>query len=219
MKHETLNSIVALLGLGLAAITAWHQFGPKSDTITLVSEGRVETGTPLEIQPFGTLDEITGERQPVAGPVTWKVRVHNTSHHSVSLVSYELLHLGEDDSLIYYSAMRERLSPNNPTLPVQSLPDNIPLNESRAYFVSLFVPFQADQDMDNACGDAVETIQELEYCFHEKGRDMFGNQAETIEQGGLRHTVVETFSAPKFLLVLQTADGSTFGAELTFLPY
>lgn len=89
MKHETLNSIIALLGLGLAAVTAWQQFGPKSDSLSVVNEGRVDLGRMLDIASNGNIDPLTGESLPVLGPITWKIRVHNLSPHTVAIVSFD----------------------------------------------------------------------------------------------------------------------------------
>ncbi|WP_299212189.1 hypothetical protein [uncultured Tateyamaria sp.] len=220
MKHETFNSIIAFLGLGLAAITAWHQFAPKSDAITLVSEGRVEVGRPLEIDPIGTIDHITGANQPVAGPITWKLRIHNPTDHAVSLVSFETYLLTEANRRIKYSTMRERLSPFQVELPVQHLPENIPPNESRAYLVSLFVPFSSDEDAQDQCEQAAESLRSLERCFFEKGRDMFGNRVQIVESGSELFAAqwTDEFEGPRFLVVLETADGSEFSTNLSFLP-
>lgn len=53
MKHETINSIVALLGLGVAGFTAWHQFYPalfpSSRTVAAVST----TQWSVKDGPFG----------------------------------------------------------------------------------------------------------------------------------------------------------------------
>lgn len=212
--------MIAFLGLGLAAVTAWYQFTPKSDTITLVSEGRVEVGRPLEIDPIGTIDHTTGDNQPVAGPITWKLRVHNPTDRAISLVDFESYLLTDDNRRIKYSTMRERLSPFHIELPVQHLPENIPPNESRAYLISLFVPFLGDQDTQEQCEETAEKLQALERCFFEKGRDMFGNPVQIIESGSELFAAqwTDEFNGPRFLVVLETADGSEFSTTLSFLP-
>jgi hypothetical protein len=144
MKHETINSIGVVFGIGLSAITAWHQFAPKNDTIILTTESRVEIGARMEIDPIGTINPASGENQPVLGPVTWKLRVHNPTDRSMSLVSFEVFLLTEDGSSIYYSTMREQLSSVDAPMSIQPLPVNIPPHESRAYLVSLFVPYAAE---------------------------------------------------------------------------
>ncbi len=164
MKHQAINSIGVILTLCLGVVTAWHQFHQK-DTITLTTENRVETGTRLEVQPFGAIDVDTGESQPVLGPVTWKIRVHNPTDRSVSLVSFEAFLLTTEDSPVYYSAMRERLSPIDAPLSAQPLPENIPPYESRAYLVSLFVPYKAGEDSQSKCEEKVASIQEIQLCF------------------------------------------------------
>lgn len=220
MKHKAINTVIALFGLGLAAVTAWHQFGPKRDVIMLASEGRVEVARQLKIEPFGGLDPESGESLPLAGPVTWKIRAHNPTDRTVSLVSFQVFLLSKDDSPIQYSAMRELLSPFDATLPVQDLPENIPANESRAYLVSLFAPFKTDEDPQAKCDDDATNLQALERCFFEKGRDMFGNPVEVLDTGsGLFATRwLGSFEGPRFVVVLETADGSKFFTQLSFRP-
>lgn len=220
MKHETFNSIIAFLGLGLAAVTAWDQFGPKSDFIALANEGRIEVGRRLEIEPIGTIDTTTGRNQPVVGPVTWKIRVDNATDRPVSIVSFDAFLLGENSGRIQYSTMRESLLAFDPAMSVQALPENIPPNESRAYLVSLFVPFSSDEDTESKCDDSAESLGGLERCFLQKGRDMFGNQVEVVDYGsaGISAQWTGGFSGPNFEIVLETADGSEFSTQLSFFP-
>jgi hypothetical protein len=174
----------------------------------------------LEIVPIGTINPTTGENQPVAGPVTWKIRVHNPSDRSVSLVSFEVYLLSENGGRIKYSDMHERLSPYDAALPIQSLPENIPPNESRAYLVSLFVPYLADEDAENPCENETDRLRDLERCFLEKGRDLFGNQVQIMESGGEFFSAQWSngFSGPRFVVVIGTADGSEFSTQLSFRP-
>lgn len=116
MTHETFNSINAFLILGLAAITARHQFVPNIYFISLVSEGQCEFRTSLEIVPLEVLNPITRKNQPVAGPVTWTIRIQSLSDHPISLVLFEGYLLNGNDRRIPYSNMRERFSPYDPAL-------------------------------------------------------------------------------------------------------
>jgi len=227
MKHETINSIGVIAGLvlgivslSLTGVTAWHQFAPKKDSITVATEGRVNVGARLEVEPFGGINPETGESQPLLGPVTWKIRVHNTSDRSVSLVDFRGFLLTADDARIMYSAMRERLSPIDPSLPVQSLPENIPANESRAYLVSLFVPFSVEVSDENKCTDLEVDLRELERCYFRKGRDLFGNQVQYTETGGDTFIAIMkgAFKGPRFAILIETADGTQFSTQLSFLP-
>lgn len=220
MKHEYINSIGVILGLCLGAVTAWHQFGPQKDTIMLTTEHRVDVGAKLEIEPIGTLSLTTGENQPVLGPVTWKIRADNPTDRAISLVSFKAFLLTEDGSPVYYSTMREQLSPLDAPLSILRLPENIPPHESRAYLISLFVPYVSDEDTRNKCDENAIKLRVIERCFFKKGRDIFGNKMKyrDIEGGNFVATMEEPFEGPKFAVIFETADGSKFVTQLSFLP-
>lgn len=220
MKHEVINSIGVILTICLGVVTAWHQFSPQKDTITLTTESRVETGAKLEVQPFGAIDIDTGEGRPVLGPVTWKIRVYNPTDRFISLVSFETFLLTTEGLPVYYSAMRERLSPIDAPLSAQPLPENIPPYESRAYLVSLSVPYKAGEDSQSRCEEKVTSIQDIELCFFQSGRDLFGNKVEYVdtEGGGFAAIMQKAFNGPRFAVIFETADGSRFSTYLSFLP-
>lgn len=115
--------------------------------------------------------------------------------------------------------MRERLSPYDDHLSAQTLPENISARESRAYLISLFVPFQPDKDA-NKCEKQAKSFRQLEVCFFEKGRDIFGNEIEFVqfEGGSFYARNIGPFQGPRFAVVLTTDDGSKFVAQLSFLP-
>jgi len=223
MKHETFNSIIAALGLSLAAVTAWHQFAPASDKIEPTSEGRVELGRQLEINPFGSISLKSGSPAPSVGPVTWKVRIHNASDRPVSIVAFSIFLLSEDNRKIQYSGMRERLSPYDASLSEQILPDNISARETKAYLISLFMPFERDQGGNHKCEDEETRLRDLERCFFLKGRDLFGNPVSVVKYGS---DLPEAFSvswdqghtAPRFSVIFETADGSKFEIHLSYFP-
>lgn len=223
MKHETFNSIIAILGLSVAAITAWHQFVPVSDRVELTSEGRINLGRNLEVNPVGLGALYGGKPMSAAGPVTWKVRVYNASDRPVSIVSFSIFLLSEDDRKIQYSAMRERLSPYDSSLAEQMLPDKIGAREAKAYLISLSMPFERDQGGDPKCEDEVTRLRDLERCFFLKGRDLFGNPVtvtryDSDPSGPISVRWDQGNASPRFSAVFETADGSEFETRLSYFP-
>lgn len=220
MKHEVINSIGVILTLCLGAVTAWHEFYPKKDIITLTTENRVELGARLDVHPYGAIDLDTGESRPVIGPVTWKIRVHNPTERSISLVSFEVFLLTTEGAPVYYSAMRERLSPIDAPSSAQTLPENIPPFESRAFLVSLFVPYQMDEDSQSKCEERFTSLEEVQTCFFRSGRDLFGNKVDYVDTGGGSFSAImqDAFNGPRFAVIFETADGSRYSTNLSFLP-
>lgn len=223
MKHQTFNSIIAALGLSLAATTAWYQFAPAADRIELTSEGRINLGRNLEFSPVG-LGALYGDRpMSVAGPVTWKVRVYNASDRPVSVVSFSVYLLSENGGRVRYSAMRERLSPFDVSLAEQVLPDKIGAREAKAYLISLSMPFERDQNGDPKCEDEATQLRDLERCFFFKRRDLFGNPVsvtryDSAPSGSFSVSWDQGHTGPHFSVVFETADGSQFATRLSYFP-
>ena len=165
MKHETFNSIIAGLGLVLAAVTAWNQFSSKADELQVVSEGRTETGNQIEINKFGILDSETGRPAPTIGPTSWRVRIHNETDRPVSIVNFEFFLLGPEYERIMYSEAKEKLSSAEAGLPSIDLPINIPAHQTTAYVISAFIPFDRNVFEEEAdCFDSEPTLHQAEEC-------------------------------------------------------
>jgi len=223
MKHETFNSLLGAIGLCVALVTAWYQFAPTSDSIEIVSEGRVNLGRDLEYQPVGLGAAFDGVPMSVAGPVSWKIRVYNASDRPVSVVAFSVFLLSEDDEGIQYSAMHERLSPFDASLSEQYLPVGVAPREAKAFLVSLAMPFSRDQSADGSCENQTTRLRELERCFFLKGRDLFGNPVTVTKyddepEGPMSVSWDQDNKGPRFSVVFETADGSQFETRLSYFP-
>lgn len=221
MKHATVNSIVGSLLLLVAAITAWFQFSPTSDRLQVVSEGRVLSGMPLRVAAGKVPDPQTGTLHPVLGPISWKVRVHNETDRVVSIVDWRMFLIFGDEGLAQYSSMKPTLSGVDPSLTPLSLPINIPARETTAYLVSAFIPFDRDALEQSACFDPLPQIQEAERCVYSTGKDIFGNpisikRYDSAIEGAYSVHWVNQERTPRFLIELDTADGSQFSANLYY---
>lgn len=223
MKHETANSIIAGLGLAVASVTAWFQFAPTSDQLQVVSENRVEFGAPIEVTTGGTIDTATGTPQPVLGPVTWRIRVHNATDRVVSIVDWRMFLISSDGGLMQYSSMRGTLSDIDPSLRPITLPVNIAAHETNAYFVSAFIPFDRDVLEHSGCFEPLRARRETERCVYSSGSDLFGNSVSvtTYESAPPDAFTVSWESqdrTPRFYVELETADGSEFPVVLSYFP-
>jgi hypothetical protein len=223
MKHETINSIIGGLGLLIASVTAWFQFAPTDDQLQVVSENRVDLGMPIEVAVGGAIDVETGVPQPVLGPITWKIRVHNETDQVVSIVDWRMFLVTSNGTLAQYSSMRERLSAIDPSLTPLSLPVNISARETTAFFVSAFIPFDREALEQSACFAPGKGLNETERCVLSTGRDFFGNSVSLTRY---KSAVPEMFSVtwenqaktPRFYVKLETADGSEFPVILYYFP-
>ena len=67
VTRENINTIIATVGLVIALITAWNQFGPSPDRLDIEVTGRVELSA--QVNKIGYFPELAGEKsQIIAGP-------------------------------------------------------------------------------------------------------------------------------------------------------
>lgn len=223
MKHETINSILGGLGLLIASVTAWFQFAPTADELQVISEDRVDFGTPIEVGKGGAIDSITGKPQPVIGPAIWKIRVHNETDRVVSIVDWRMFLIAGDGGLAQYSSMQEVLSALDQSLAPIVLPINIAANETTAYFVSAHIPFDDAALVQSDCFDPPRGLVETERCVLSAGKDLFGNPVSITSY---EPTLVDAFTVtwdsiertPQFYVELETADASKFSVILSLFP-
>lgn len=125
MKHETINSIVGVLGLFIASVTAVSQFWPEAERLQVVVEGRTETGRPVVVSGFGLLRSVDEKTSPLFGPVSWKIRLFNNTERNLSVVGYQFFQLTEDGARISSNAFRDSISQFDLSLAEQSFPFSI----------------------------------------------------------------------------------------------
>ncbi|MCG8038445.1 MAG: hypothetical protein JAZ19_15550 [Candidatus Thiodiazotropha taylori] len=76
MSHENINTLIASIGLLIALVTAWHQFGPAPDELDIEVTGKFEFSTPFEsLRPFPKING--GPERIIAGPVFWEAVLYN----------------------------------------------------------------------------------------------------------------------------------------------
>ncbi len=224
MKHAIINTILATMGIAIAATTAWFQFAPASDQLQLASEGLVNIDQTIKVTPSPGLSLISPTSNAVLGPVIWKLRVYNASDRTVSVVGYEVFLLTNEDHRAYYSEMREQLVTFDALLNNQLLPDNIAPRSSKAYIVSMHIPFELDENSTTDCVGKKSKLTDIQRCFFKKGRDLFGNPVETLysssdaKEEALTGWQVD-FNGPRFLVIMETADGSKFKTVLSYFPF
>jgi hypothetical protein len=224
MKHETINSVVGVLGLVIASVTAISQFWPEADRLQVVVEGRTETGRPIEISGFGMLRVGDEKLSPLFGPVSWKIRLYNGTDRNLSVVGYQIFQLTEDGAKVSSNAFRDRLSQFDMSLADQPFPFSINGYDATAVVISLMVPFMAGSSGAVECAEPQVSIQQLERCFFKQGRDLFGNRVEATHYDAAAPDMFsvkwqEATYSPKFLVEFETASGAVFSAPISYYPF
>ena len=224
MKHETINSIVGVLGLFIGTVTAVSEFWPEADQLQVVTEGRIDSGQPVTFTGLGLLHEKDAKPSPAFGPVSWKIRLHNGSDRTLSIVDYKVFQLTENGAKIWSSAHNYSIAKYGQSTTEQLFPFSISAHEASAFIISLMVPFKKESAEDELCIEQQATIKQLEKCYYQQGRDLFGNFVETVVYDppqGERLSVKwsETTFSPSFIVEFETANGSTFSTLLSYYPF
>ncbi len=208
----------------IASVTAISQFWPETDSLQVVVERKLPEQGGLKFQGKGLLRTNDNQLSPLFGPVSWKIRVFNSTDRLVSIVGYKLFQLSENDNLVQSNAFLERLRSFDHSMPEQNFPFHINAREAVPLVFSMMMPYAKEIDGSLKCSEASITIDDLEECLFKKGRDLFGNPVN-VEFQDDSHTVVQTVHwnktifSPKFLLVFETASGQQFSARLSYSPF
>lgn len=224
MKHETINSIVGVLGLFIASVTAVSQFWPEAERLQVVVEGRTETGRPISVSGIGLLRGGDEKVSPLFGPVSWKIRLFNETERNLSVVGYRIFQLAEDGAKISSNAFKDEISQFDLSLAEQPFPFSMGGYAASAVVISFMVPFKKENQDAEKCAERHQSIEHIERCFLKQGRDLFGNQVEVIQYDT---AVPDMFSvkwsgatySPKFLVEFETASGAVFSAPISYYPF
>ncbi|MDV6254332.1 hypothetical protein [Vibrio sp. EA2] len=87
MKHETVNSIIGVLGLLIASITAYHQFVPPSDQLDIEVVSVPSTQPLNEYIEFQ--DGLSEEVRKLSGPFFWEFTAYNSLDRTVTIKELE----------------------------------------------------------------------------------------------------------------------------------
>lgn len=225
MIHKTINSVVAVFGLILASVTAWHQFVPIPDSIILTTEMRYDWGHKISFKDAPFFETSLNPYNKIMGPVFWKVRIYNNLDRGVSIIGYDVFHIGEDGSTQYYSDMHERFAFFGGDPQKLHFPYNIDSRTGRAVLVGINIPIAAGDELMEICVEPNITLAEFERCFiEESDSDFFGNEVRVgysdEKLGNFLFSIISAsqISQPQFVLILETADGSRFSTELLYYP-
>jgi len=224
-----LGIVIGALGLGVASYTAWHQFSPVSDKLTVTSEGRTRLNVPVKIIENATIDPHSGKAVPVIGPIFWKFRIYNSSDRVVSIVKFDVFYIPENGSKAQYSSMNAELLRYETPLHLQEIPENLEPRNTKAYLLSLFIPFKPLSGESKECAKDAMILESIESCLFLNGRDLFGNVVTTKnfinsnnKESPDSHNLYSWehgISGPDFLIEIETADGSNFNSPINYFYF
>ena len=209
MKHETVNSIIGVLGLLIASITAYHQFVPPSDQLDIEVVSVPSTQPLNEYVEFQ--DGLSEEVRKLSGPFFWEFTVYNSLDRTVTIKELETKLLTDIGSLIDYSDLSIGTFDRN-LVPLQ-LPLSINAHEAQVIVLALNIPVKYQEH----CKISGSTVQELEQCYYQYGHDLFGNEIERLAYGAVQWKGLP--KSPSFISTITTGDNSQLSKTLSFFSF
>ncbi|EGR2558865.1 hypothetical protein DX887_24070 [Vibrio alginolyticus] len=209
MKHETINSIIGILGLGIASVTAYHQFVPPSDTLE-IEVTPVPSNQPLkELVQFQ--DGLTDEVRKLSGPFFWKFTAYNSLDRTVTIKEIHTKLLSDVGGLIDYGDLS--VGTFDRDLAPLHLPVSIDAHEAKVIFLALNIPVKYQEQ----CEISNSTVNDLEKCYYQYGHDLFGNKVESLATGIVRWEGIP--KSPSFISTVKTGDNSELRKTLNYFPF
>jgi len=222
MKHETLNSIIAVCGFLLAGFSTLYQFRESPDNIAINIEGPVQTNNVLNIDSYTTTGFYDDDSPHVlAGPTYWKVVIFNDSDKPVSIIGKRLYLILEQGGEAFYSRIGGNFYSSDKSLSPISLPHNIEPYEAKGFLIDVTFPIVSGDEDDQKCHSSNKELREIEECFYRLGRDLFGNKVDAKfgTDGAINYVQWKSQKRqPRFMLEIHTADGSEFKTQLKYFP-
>ncbi len=209
IKHETVNSIIGVLGLVIASITAFHQFVPPNDNLDIEVVPVPSNKTLNQYMDFqdGQSDDVL----KISGPFFWKFTAYNSLDRTVTIKEIETKLLSDTGGLIYYSDLA--VGTFDRDLKPLSLPISIEAREAKVIMLALNIPIKNQE----SCVVSQSTIREVERCYYSHGRDLFGNEVILLSDGVVQWGDIP--KSPSFLSTLITGDNSEFHKTLSYYPF
>ncbi|WP_299022788.1 hypothetical protein [uncultured Photobacterium sp.] len=209
IKHETVNSVIGVLGLMIALVTAYHQFVPEGDKID-IDVSPIPTSVPLK-QHFDFQDGISDEVFKISGPFFWEFTAYNSLDRTVTIKDIDTKLFSGAGSLIDYSNIT--VGTFDRELKPLSLPLLIGSHEAKVILIGLNVPIISE----DSCFSSQSSMSSVQRCYFEKGYDLFGNSVSTIQGGAVSWD--ELPKSPVFLSTVKTGDNSEFHRKLSFYSF
>ncbi|EOY4517370.1 hypothetical protein ABMY01_22415 [Vibrio vulnificus] len=209
MKHETVNSIIGVLGLVIASVTAYHQFVPPSDNLEIEVTSVPSNEKLNEYIEFQ--DGLSDEVRKLSGPFFWKFTAYNDLDRTVTIKEIDTKLLSDIGGLIDYSDLSIGTFDRN--LAPLHLPLSINAHEAKVIILALNIPIKYQEH----CTISNSTVQDLERCYYGYGHDLFGNPVERLTTGVVQWKGLP--KSPSFISTVKTGDGSELRKTLSYFPF
>ncbi|ASN13829.1 hypothetical protein B7764_00885 [Pantoea ananatis] len=221
MKRENINTIIAILGLILAAYSNYKQFKPETDKMELAINTGVIGSSELELKKDSYVPkELYGDDTRLAGPVSIILELSNNMNRPVTVKKIEV-ELIKDGTAINYSDMFNPL--DKKTLDNLYSPTTIAEHNVKKIELRINIPIHYNDKL-SSCFMSIkpntlktDPYSDVRFCYYKNGVDLLGNkvQLKQFEGGGYMVESLKRISL-NYRVTAVTGDNSKIVSLATF---
>ncbi|EOU9512383.1 hypothetical protein ACOJCK_002296 [Cronobacter dublinensis] len=215
MKHENFNTVIALLGLLLAAFSTYTQLKPEKDELDLVVTASLNPNAKFELKDNKYLPEgIFGPNKKLAGPASIMLEVSNNMNRTVTIKKIKIEVVKNDKGIIYYPQMIN--VSDKDTIDTLHAPVTIEGHSVIQRQLSINIPVHYEERISSCFSrpslfvSEPISFNEIEYCYFSHGIDFLGNKVQLTqyEGGGTMFTKTSGGQSLTYKLTIKTGDNS-----------
>lgn len=222
MKRETFNTIIALLGLALAAFSTFNQLRPEKDVLDFSTQAGFDSKDYFKLARQANLPkEIFGENTKLAGPAFIRLEIANNMNRPVTVKKINLTFINKNNNELFYSSLFDGEGGSDAFL--SNIPVTLAEHTVKNINMSINIPIFYKEDFAECFENKRilkgenKSVNEVEYCYYSKGKDLIGNaiNMQEFKNGGVIITKNEQSKALNYKVTLITGDNTEISRMAT----
>ncbi|MCQ8228700.1 hypothetical protein [Pantoea trifolii] len=190
MKRENINTIIATLGLVLAACSYYNQFKPETDKLDVAVNTGFVASSELELnKDIAVPRALYGDSTRFAGPASIILEVSNNMSRPVTIKKIQV-ELVKDGTAVSYASMFNPL--DQKTTDNLLTPTTIAEHSVKKIELRINIPIYYGEEV-SSCFKRIKSANlknegfgNVRFCYYKNGIDLLGNkvQLKQFEGGG-----------------------------------
>ncbi|MBG6246577.1 hypothetical protein CS369_21000 [Candidatus Symbiopectobacterium sp. 'North America'] len=216
MKHESINTFIAVIGLGLAAFSTFMQLKPQSDALDIIATTSNAKNKGFYLKEGNLPTELFEESRSLAGSYDVTLEITNNLNRTVSIKAIEIKFIINEGNAIYYNDMIYSEFDRN----ILNTPIPYEAYSVKRLKIFLNIPIIYD-DRFRKCFHPTRFISEydkyfdsIKHCYYSKNTDMMDNKvnSRTLDGGGVIFTH-ENKNSLRYEIIVTTGDNTKIRKE------
>ena len=221
---EKISIGISVIALLLSCVTAYFQFKPVADRISVVKFYRSGLDEMASISNKRGINIYKKYRDnSTISPISWDVTLYNPTPKNISIVDVDVFYMTSEGKFVYgpmivemYPLSLGNAPPNHVGSGDRKVPFDIGAFSSQRIHVSLEIPIKTPST-EMKCPKSGR-LEEIEECFYKNGRDIIGNSVKVYRNERMQDVIFTDYGInPEFPLILKSGDGSVFTVPLQLI--